>query len=63
MELETVKDYYDEIEGAISCEVKVNDIPRFIESMLRFFSGKGTLYISSYDFGYRANSLAGFRSW
>ena len=62
MELETGKDYYDEIESAISYEVGVNDVPGFIEAMLRSFSGKGTLYISSYDFGYWANSLAGFRS-
>jgi hypothetical protein len=62
MELETGKDYYEELESAVSYEVKVNDAGRFIEAMLRFFSGKGTLYISSYDFGYWANSLAGFRS-
>lgn len=62
MELVPGKDYYEEIEGAVSYEVRVNDVAGFIEAMMRFFSGKGTLYISSYDFGYWANSLAGFRS-
>jgi len=62
MELETGKDYHDEVDAAISREVKVNDVVRFIEAMLRFFAGKGTLYIGSYDFGYWADRLAGFRS-
>jgi hypothetical protein len=53
---------YDEQEAPISHEVEVNDVGKFIEAMLRFFTGKGTLYISSYDFGYWADSLANFRS-
>ncbi len=53
---------YDEQEASISHEVGVNDVGKFIEAMLRFFAGKGTLYISSYDFGHWAESLASFRS-
>lgn len=63
MELETGRDYYEETESKISHEVKVSDINKFIEVILRYFSGKdATLYISSYDFGYWANSLGSFRS-
>jgi hypothetical protein len=63
MEQAAVKDYYDEIDSpAINDAVVVKDVGRFIEAMLRYFTGKGTLYISSYDFGYWAGTLAGFRS-
>ena len=62
MPTENEKDLYEEVETKINDEVGVNDIGRFIEAMLRLFSGKGTLYISSYDFGYWADRLSSFRS-
>lgn len=43
-------------------QVTVRDAGRFVEAMLRYFSGKGTLYVSSYDFGYWAGVLSAFRS-
>ena len=62
MRSEEGKGYYDEVEVKTGDQLVVKDVNRFIEEMLRFFSGKGTLYISSYDFGYWAGVLAGFRS-
>jgi hypothetical protein len=62
MAMENGKDFYEELDAKISHETVVDDVTKFIESMLRFFSGKGILYISSYDFGYWADRLSGFRS-
>lgn len=62
MAMENGKDFYEELDAKISHETVVDDVTKFIESMLRFFSSKGTLYISSYDFGYWADRLSGFRS-
>jgi hypothetical protein len=54
---------YDEVETPpVTYEVGVKDVNRFIEAMLNYFIGKGTLYIASYDFGQWANRLEGFRS-
>ena len=62
MPTEKGQDFYEEVDPKISYEVGVNDAVKFIEAMMRLFSGKGTLYISSYDFGYWADRLSGFRS-
>ena len=62
MAYEVGKDYYEETETSPVAQIAVRDAGRFVEAMLRFFSGKGTLYISSYDFGYWADRLACFRS-
>lgn len=63
MAQENEKDLYDEVETPpVTYEVGVKDVSRFIEAMLKFFIGKGTLYIASYDFGQCANRLEGFRS-
>jgi len=59
---ENGKEYYEEAVASISHEVGVNDVGKFIEAMLRLFAGKGTLYVSSYDFDYWAGRLSGFRS-
>lgn len=62
MELQTGKDYYEEVEVPTVAQVQVQDAGRFIRAMLDFFRNNGTLYISSYDFGYWADQLASFRS-
>jgi hypothetical protein len=63
MAQENEKDLYDEVETPpVTYEVGVKDVNRFIEAILKFFTDKGTLYISSYDFGQCANRLEGFRS-
>lgn len=62
MELETGKDYYEEVEVPTLAQVGVQDAGRFIKAMLDLFRNNGTLYISSYDFSYWADQLAGFRS-
>ena len=62
MQLESGKDYYEEVETPTIAQVGVKDAGRFIKAMLDLFRDNGTLYISSYDFGYWADQLAGFRS-
>ncbi len=62
MKLDTGKDYYDEVETLPVAQVGVRDIGKFIRSMLDLFRNNGTLYISSYDFGYWADRLACFKS-
>lgn len=62
MDQNNEKGYYDEIEAPVAAKVGVIDAGKFILTMLRFFNGKGTLYISSYDFGYWAGQLSIFRS-
>lgn len=62
MELATGKDYYEEIEASKQFQVGVNDVSRFVKAMLNLFRHRGTLYISSYDFGYWADKLASFKS-
>jgi hypothetical protein len=60
--IDTGKNVYDETDVETSIEIKVKDPGKFIEAMLGLFADKGTLYISSYDFGYWANELSSFRS-
>ena len=62
MALEVRKDYYEEIETSPVAHFTVKEAGKFIEAMLNFFRNNGTLYISSYDFGYWAEKLALFRS-
>jgi hypothetical protein len=62
MGTENMQGLYEEVDAAVSHEVGVNDPARFIEAMLGLFAGKGTLYVSSYDFGYWADKLSRFRS-
>jgi len=62
MEVETGKDFYEEVEVSPLAQVGVQDACRFIEAMLDLFRNNGTLYVSSYDFGYWAGTLASFRS-
>jgi hypothetical protein len=62
MNIDTGMKVYDETDVKSSCEVKVKDAGKFIEEMLGLFVNRGTLYISSYDFGYWANELSAFRS-
>ena len=62
MELGTEKDHYDEVDSPTLAQVGVKDAGAFIRAMLDLFRNNGTLYISSYDFGYWAEQLAGFRS-
>jgi hypothetical protein len=62
MELQTGMDYYQEVEAPTLAQVGVKDPLRFIKAMLDLFRNNGTLYISSYDFGYWADQLACFRS-
>jgi hypothetical protein len=62
MGMENAEGLYDEVDAAVSHEVAVNDPARFIEAMLRFFVGKGTMYVYSYDFGYWADKLSRFKS-
>jgi len=62
MEVETGKDYYEEVEVAPVAQAGVQDAGRFIKAMLDLFRNNGTLYVSSYDFGYWADRLSGFRS-
>lgn len=62
MELEAGKDYYEEVETPVVAQIGVQDALRFIKAMLDLFRNDGTLYISSYDFGYWADQLASFRS-
>ena len=54
--------YYEEVEVTPVARVIVRDVNRFIEVMLRYFTGKGTLYVSSYDFGYWLDRLSCFSS-
>lgn len=54
--------YYEEAEESPVARIAVRDAGRFIEAMLRYFAGKATLYVSSYDFGYWAERLACFRT-
>lgn len=58
----TAVNYYEEVEESPVARVTVRDAGRFIAAMLRYFAGKGTLYVSSYDFGYWADTLACFRT-
>ena len=54
---------YEEVDTLpVTHEVGVKDVNKFIDAILRFFVDKGTLYISSYDFGYWADRLSCFRS-
>jgi hypothetical protein len=53
---------YEEVEAPTLAQVGVQDAGRFVKAMLDLFRNNGTLYISSYDFGYWAEQLAGFRS-
>jgi hypothetical protein len=53
---------YEEIDVPTVAQVGVQDTGRFIKAMLDLFRNKGTLYVSSYDFGYWADQLASFRS-
>ena len=63
MERDNATNLYDEVDTLpVTQEVGVKDVNKFIEAMLRFFVDKGTLYISSYDFGYWSDRLSGFRS-
>ncbi len=62
MEVETGKNYYEEIEASPVAQVGVQDVSAFIRAMLDLFRNEGTLYISSYDFGYWDDKLASFRS-
>lgn len=62
MNIDTGMKVYEETDVATSCEIKVKDVSKFIEAMLGLFADRGTLYISSYDFGYWANELSAFRS-
>jgi hypothetical protein len=62
MSNEIVEGPYDELDAVVCREVGVNDPAGLIEALLKFFAGKGTLYISSYDFGYWADRLSRFRS-
>jgi len=60
---ENEQDIFEEVEEpSINNEVGVKDAAKFIEAMLDFFRNKGTLYISSYDFGDWPNRLAHFKS-
>ena len=54
--------YYDEKESRPLARFGVRDVGRFISAILRVFVNKGTLYISSYDFGYWADRLTCFKS-
>lgn len=54
--------YYDEKESRPVARIGVQDAGRFVSAILRLFVNKGTLYVSSYDFGYWADRLACFRS-
>ena len=62
MAYEDGKDYYEEAETSPVAQIAVRDAGRFVEAMLRFFAGTGTLYVSSYDFGYWADRLSCFRT-
>jgi hypothetical protein len=63
MAAENLMEIYDEVEKpSIIYEVGVKDAGRFVGTMLECFIDKGTLYISSYDFGQWAGRLEAFRS-
>lgn len=62
MNIDTGMKVYDETPVGASVEVKVKDAGKFAEAMLSLFIDRGTLYISSYDFGHWANELSSFRS-
>ncbi len=63
MGIENEAKLYEEVDTLpVTQEVGVKDVNKFIEAMLRFFTDKGTLYVSSYDFGYWADRLSCFRS-
>lgn len=62
METDVMKGYYEEVEPRLAARVAVRDAARFIKAMCDLFRNNGTLYISSYDFGYWAERLASFRS-
>ncbi|MCM8791273.1 MAG: hypothetical protein NC938_06220 [Candidatus Omnitrophica bacterium] len=62
MEVDTGRNYYEEAEVAPVARVGVQDARAFIKAMLDLFRNNGTLYISSYDFGYWAGELSHFRS-